>query len=127
MGQIALGLLYGIEAPALNNDDDDPLDNLIERFHHAAALPAYPRTIEVHFDEGETELIGIWIAVGGSGEPGVAFFVEEAIPLAQLPTRYAEAIRTAAQVWERFSIYCTAHEQLTLAQPILWITPTEVA
>src|SRR5678815_171297 len=96
MGQMALGILYGIEAPELEGSDDydEPLGDLIYRFHAAMGLPMYPATVDQEYD-GDRALLGVWIAIGGSGEPGIPYFVPEAVPLATLPTLYADRLAYA--------------------------------
>jgi hypothetical protein len=129
MGQRALGLLYGTQAPVLCEDeaeDEARYAQLLSRFHAAAGLPYWlPRVFQRR--EGTHVLLGVWVALGGSGAPGIDFLVEEAVPLEALPAYYAEAMAEATRVWDVFTKYCARDEQLEVPGARLWLTPTEVA
>jgi hypothetical protein len=128
MGQTTLGLLYGIETPIPQDEGDpeeDATSGLLDRFHAAADLARWlPRVIQTY---EEPALLGVWIALGGSGAMGIDFLVAQAVPLEALPTYYAEAMAEAQAVWDRFVTYCAAHEQVEIPAARLWLTPTEVA
>lgn len=135
VGQMTIGILYGAEAPALPVAGlayNEPLYELLCRFHAAAGLAMYPPfasdQLAVRQEATDAiELLGIWVAVGGSGVPGAAFFLAHATRLVQLETLYADVLVQARALWERFAAYCTEQEHLTLPLPELWIMPTEVA
>lgn len=137
MGQMTIGLLYGTQAPTSARttsaeEYEEPLHDLLCRFHAAAGLLMYPPwgsdqlTVSSAY-EGGTVLVGVWVAVGGSGVGGAEYFVEQAVPLAQVADLYAETLRKAQALWDRFVAYCAEEEQLELAPATLWLTPTEVA
>ena len=67
-------------------------------------------------------LVDITQALGAGWETASAN--NELDALAQV---YAEALAKAQALWTTFTRYCTEQEQITLTNPTLWITPTEVA
>lgn len=133
MGQMANGILYGVEAPELptpagwEEGDDSPAYDLILRWENAQGISwGTPGPKVRHEAEGGKELIGVWVACGGSGEDGAPYFMDEAMRLADVERVYAKAIARAAKLWKRFASWAKK-EGVTLPEPTLWLTPCEVA
>jgi hypothetical protein len=129
MGQMTIGILYGIAARDLAPTDAsvEALEDLLYRFHGATGRSTTARGGLQVASTGQHALLGRWIAVGGSGEAWAAHFITTAVRLDDLPTLYADYITHAKTLWEEFAAYCSAHEPVALPTPTLWITPTEVA
>jgi hypothetical protein len=128
VGQIATGLLYGCKAPALMNGDDEAVSRLIDRWQLSAGIDGRHRGPRIRVEsEGGQCLIGIWIAVGGSGEDDAPYFLEECVELAQVKLVFADRIAEAAALWKRFAQYAAETEKTKLRKPTLWLTPCETA
>lgn len=128
MGQMALGLLYGTVAPVLTHsgDNEAAVQSLLDHFHSAVGLPRWPPRV-IQAAAGEPALLGVWVALGGSGAPGVAFLAEDPVPLEDVASLYTDATHEARTVWDQFAAYCTAQGQVEVPAARLWLTPTEVA
>lgn len=129
MGQMTLGILYGCEAPKLpETDSDEPLHDLICRWGKANRIKWDSRSPKVRNEtEGGKDLLGVWVAVGASGEDGAADLDDACMPLSYVPVAFAKNIAKAAKLWARFAAWVLAKEGITLAEPVLWLTPCEVA
>ncbi len=130
MGQMAVGILYGCEAPDIPRDekDEEVFYDIVEEFNilHAKIIDYEKPRIRVE-REGNKTLIGVWIAVGGSGEDGAPYFVENCIPVDQIETVYEKSINKAKKLWARFVKYLYKKHQIELHIATLWLTPCEVA
>jgi hypothetical protein len=131
MGQMALGILYGCEAPDIprgdQEDDDSGAYQLVRRFEQAKGISWASKGPHVRVEsEGGKELLGVWVAVGGSGEDGATYFVEKCMPLDQVAAMHAKAIARAKKLWDRFAVYVARKEGITLSAATLWLTPCEV-
>jgi hypothetical protein len=129
MGQQAVGILYGCEDPNLAHDTDgEYFDDLTEKFNAQSNItwttPGLRMRVE---NQGDRKLIGVWVAVGGSGEDGTAYFVERCIPVDQLNAVYSDSIKKAGKLWTRFAKWLFKEHQVELPAAQLWITPCEVA
>jgi hypothetical protein len=130
MGQQAVGLLYGCEAPKLpvTEDSEEPLYDLLDRFHKASKinwLSDKPRIIWE--PDGGKDLLGVWVAVGGSGEDYAPYFLDECVPLHSVEVAFAKQIAKASKLWEKFAKYVAKKEGIVLPKPKLWLTPCETA
>lgn len=130
MGQQANGILYGCEAPDLPQtpDDDEPLYDLIQRWEKAKKITwetTGPRIREE--SEGGKSLLGVWVAIGGSGEDDAPYFLEQCMRLNEVEIVYADSIRKASKLWERFAAHVQKKEMIILPNPQLWLTPCETA
>lgn len=131
MGQRAIGLLYGCEAPILPDDDNgEAIYWLIDRWEKAKGITWDTKSGKPcirHEHEGGRDLLGVWVAVGGSGEDGVPYFMEQCLQLGDVEATYAKSIAKAAKLWDRFAKWATKKEKLWLPPPVLWLTPCETA
>jgi hypothetical protein len=130
MGQMTVGILYGCVAPPMENDaDGEGLYDLVDRWEKAKGIkPFDANKAKVRVEtEGGKDLIGVWVAVGGSGEDGVPYFVEQAMELGDVSYRFATRIKTAEKLWHRFADWAAKAEGIKLPLPRLWLTPCEVA
>lgn len=131
MGQRAVGILYGCELPELpNNDDGEAPYDLISRWDKFAKINASlgRESPRIRFErEGEKDLIGVWVAVGGSGEDNTPYFLDECCRLDQVEKVFTKQIKACEKLWNKFAKYAAKHESLALDPPALWLTPCEVA
>ena len=134
MGQMVNGLLYGCKAPDVPppdgwvEGDDSPAYQLVQRWEKANRVSWSTVGPRIHCEsEGGKELLGVWVAVGGSGEDGAEYFLDTAISLDAVPDVFAGAIKRAAKLWGRFAAWCQTKEGIVLPAPQLWLTPCETA
>jgi hypothetical protein len=132
MGQMVVGILYGVEAPEVpargDEDPDEGAGNLVYRWEKAKKITWDKPGPKVRFErEGGVDLLGVWVAVGGSGEDGAPHFLDEAVPLASAADLFRERIARAEKLWARFAAWAEKNEGLSLPLPKLWLTPTETA
>ncbi len=129
MGQMANGILYGCEAPSLPDDEDgEKFYDITQRWENANGISGRDHGAKMRIEgEGDKRLVGVWVAVGGSGEDDAPYFVETCIPLDQVPIVYAEQIAKVKLLWDRFVIYAAQRENIQLPAATLWLTPCEVA
>ena len=153
MGQITIGILFGVQAPeGVELYSDDSESGLLERWYdrNAAAIAArrqwidrrcmsVPGTMPWQFESGEqrivpdleteteTPMLGFWVAAGASGKSGLPY-LGAAVPLSAIRTTepYARAYRNARRRWWRFVRWART-QGVELPRPRLWITQTEVA
>lgn len=130
MGQTALGILFGCLAPSFEDEDEGGYA-LVERWERFANVPYHDRDelrIRSEHPEGtDTDLIGVWIAVGGSGEDGAPYLGEIAIRLKDIETHFQAEKLKAQALWNRFVDFCLNQEKIKLAKPELWLISCEVA
>jgi hypothetical protein len=123
MGQMANGILYGCVAPALPDDEyGERWHNLIMRWDKHSAK----RHIRLE-TEGGRNLIGVWVAVGGGGEDDAPYFLDACVPLDEIELVFAQSIKTAEKLWQRFATQIAKKEGIELPAPTLWLTPCETA
>lgn len=130
MGQRAVGILYGCELPEFPNDDNGEAPYaIIDRWDKFAKIGISAKEgPRIRFEmEGEKDLIGVWVAVGGSGEDDAPYFLDECLRLDQVEKVFLERIKECKALWRKFSKYAAKHESLVLGDPSLWLTPCEVA
>jgi hypothetical protein len=129
MGQMAVGILYGCEAPDLPDDDgESPFYDIIDAFHKQFKIDWLGDKLKIRLEcEGDKELLGVWVAVGGSGEDAAAYFTDICIPLFQVGNVYMKEITKARKLWERFVKWLAKKHKIELPIATLWITPCEVA
>lgn len=132
MGQQAVGILYGCKSPELPNDDDgEAMCDLISRWEKFAKVPRDWSSKRLRIreeNEGGKSLLGAWVAVGGSGEDNVPYFLEECMTVSAISDHFAAPIRQAAKLWKQFAAYIAKHEKgVKLSKPELWLTPCETA
>lgn len=135
MGQMTVGILYGCECPEL--PDEAAGEERIDRTEAAYCLIGrWEKTKRIEQHRGpririETEggpiLLGVWVAVGGSGEDGAPYFLNEAVLLSCVVDHYRRRIKQAERLWGRFAGWCEKREGVKMPLPKLWLTPCEVA
>ena len=129
MGQMALGILYGVEAPddLPHEDGEGGAYRLLMRWGEAKGIKWTSGGPKVRAkSEGGTSLLGVWVAVGGGGEDGAAHFLEQCMLLADVANVYARNISKAEKLWQRFAAWAEK-EGVKLPPAKLWLTPCEVA
>jgi hypothetical protein len=130
MGQQAVGILYGCEAPELPevSSGEHPAYEVLMRWEKAERVDWLAEKPRIRFEhEGGKSLLGVWIAVGGSGEDGAPYFLEQCLTLDQVPAAFTKQIDKAAKLWGRFAEFVARTEGVTLPEPKLWLTPCETA
>ena len=132
MGQTAMGILYGCPVPfCLENDDADLVYELLSRWdEHVGTNPLARDELRVRSESPEgtnTYLLGVWIAVGGSGEDGAPYLGEHALRVKDISKWYAEQIALADALWQRFVTYCKDVEHIDIPEADLWLISCEVA
>ncbi len=130
MGQMTVGLLYGCQASEIphNPDDEEAFYGIVQNFNNHAKIDWTSGKPRVRVEsEGDRMLVGVWVAVGGSGEDGCPFFVDACVPVDQIEVVYGASIAKAKKLWTRFAKYLSAKHQIELPAAALWITPCEVA
>lgn len=130
MGQQANGILYGCECPKLPNDEDgEGLSDLVCRWEAAQGISWLERDKPAirHEHEGGVDLLGVWVAVGGSGEDGAPYFLENSVRFAEVEKVFKARITAAKSLWKRFAAWVKKTDGITLHSPELWLTPCETA
>lgn len=126
MGQMALGILYGCESPIKVDPED--LHGIVDAFNIYAKIDRYSDTPRVRVEhESDKTLIGVWVAVGGSGEDGCPYFADISMPVDQIGAVYSTSAGRAKKLWDRFAKYVHENHNTELPVATLWITPCEVA
>lgn len=127
MGQTNYGIMYGCSyTPPEDEYDQDTL------YFAARDFEGCPGGTTEH--RGGLELIGLWVAVGGSGREGVPALRNLAVQLDAFedafmedPT-YCDQVVTVKQAWPEFRAYLEEKTGLELGEePRLWLTTTETA
>lgn len=132
MGQTAMGILYGCLVPnCLKDDDADLVYELLSRWDEHVGTNWLARDelrVRNEWPEGtDTDLIGVWVAVGGSGEDGAPYLGECALRLKDIRKCYAKQIALADALWQRFVAYCKDVEKIDIPKADLWLISCEVA
>ena len=127
-----MGILYGCPVPfCLEDDDADLVYDLISRWEkHAQINPLARDELRVrneHPEGTDTDLLGVWVAVGGSGEDGAPYLGERALRVRDISKSYAEQIALANALWQRFVTYCKDVEKIDIPEADLWLISCEVA
>lgn len=123
MGQSAIGVMYGCRPPeGVDWFGEDP--ELMFEFQSILGW-SYESDFRPVSIEGEDDepVIGVLVAVGGSGENGAAdlWQTRHLADIATLP----EAVK-ARETWERFVTWCK-ERLIELPAADLWIVTTETA
>lgn len=126
MGQSAIGVMYGCRMPegldVYGEESNGP--DLISGFQDAIGWK-YESDFRPVSVEGidDVPVIGVLVAVGGSGEVGAAelWLTKSFADIALL----AETSK-ARETWERFVVWCK-ERQIELPAAELWIVTTETA
>ena len=113
-----MGILYGCPLPiCLQDDDVDLVYELLSRWdEHVGTDPLARDELRVRSESPEgtdTDLLGVWVAVGGSGEDGAPYLGERAFRLKDINKCYAEQIVLADALWQQFVTYCKDVENIT--------------
>lgn len=127
MGQSAIGVMYGCLLPegldVYGEESDGP--DLISHFQEAIGWKYESDFCPVSVEgEDEIPVIGVLVAVSGSGKDGAAdlWTTQRLTELALLP----ETIK-ARETWERFVSWCRGRNVEIEGNPELWIVTTETA
>lgn len=127
-----MGILYGCPVPfCLEDAEADLVYDLISRWEkHAQVNPLArdERRVRNEHPEGtDTDLIGVWVAVGGSGEDGAPYLGEHALRVRDISKSYADSVADADALWQRFVKYCKDIENIDIPRADLWLISCEVA
>lgn len=130
MGQMTVGIMYGCESPDLpvTEDSDEPLYDLIYRWEQAKRIAWTRKGPRIRQNnEGSKTLLGVWIAVGGSGKDDAGYIGDACVPFDSVRDVFAKRINKAAKLWGRFAAWAAKKEGIELPAAQLWITPCETA
>lgn len=126
MGQIAAGVLYGVQVTdAMRLYDDEADDGGLMELWQKHSGETWGGFRLVSTSEASPWLVGYWLALGGSGMESVDYLGDPAKPL----DAYAKgaAYQRAKRAWDRFAKWARAEHGLKLPRAKLWLTATEVA
>lgn len=118
MGCRTFGIMYGCELPNGEHDDDGESE---------AAWSFKARSADIEWD---SDLIGLWVAVGGSGKSGVADlydmvsvkFTPEAVRSA-----FPGAVAACEAAWPDFVSHMKSAGLTLTDAPEFWLVSTETA
>ena len=147
MGQVTQAIMFGVQRPeGLYLFDDDADDggigqrwegecgpqikaasDALEQQHPNAPWEWRADHLFVPGADESFAVIGLWVAVGASGRPGVPS-LDGAVALDAIDVTepYASALRLARERWEAFAAWA-ATQGLALPAAKLWLVETEVA
>lgn len=118
-------------APQSLADGDDSVYMLIRRWDEHTNVDnrqRYAFRVRYEQPEGvETTLIGVWVAVGGSGEDGGADLAYIQLQLSKTQETFSEEFKKAKALWDHFTDYCFRYENISFTPAELWLTSCEVA
>ncbi len=126
MGQTVLGIMYGCRLPDPPRRCEDDLDIYTDRVVDRA------NTYEGGGVERDAGLVGLWVAVGGSGIEHAARLdyvcVEFADKALRAHPEIGPFVRDAVKSWPEFVEHMQEVDVLlSRRKPKLWLTTTEVA
>ena len=126
MGQTVLGIMYGCRLPDPPRRCEDDLDIYTDRAVDRA------NTYEGGGVERDAGLVGLWVAVGGSGIEHAARLdyvcVEFADKALRAHPEIGPFVRDAVKFWPEFVEHMQEVDVLlSRRKPKLWLTTTEVA
>lgn len=130
MGQSAIGIMLGCECPKgmdmYGEDGDEP--DYVGVMGRWEKSKAGKRGMKVRVEgEGGKRIVGVWIAVGGSGEDDAPYLGEEVIAITDIKRHYKGQIRKALARWDQFVAHALSAESYALPHAKLWLVPCEVA
>jgi len=122
MGQMTFGVLFGchMEAPESLGEEG-------WYTHISAYKPGRGARPDTPHGDGPRGYLGVWVAVGASGEEGAAD-LDEPFPLDFITETkaYREPYQRAVKAWDRFAEWSNKRG-IVLPAPRLYLVPTEVA
>jgi len=126
MGQTVLGIMYGCRLPDPPRRCEDDLDIYTDRAVDRANM------YEGGGVERDAGLVGLWVAVGGSGIEHAARLdyvcVEFADKALRAHPEIGPFVRDAVKSWPEFVEHMREVDvRLSRHKPKLWLTTTEVA
>lgn len=126
MGQTVLGIMYGCRLPDPPRRCEDDLDIYTDRAVDRANM------YEGGGVERDAGLVGLWVAVGGSGAEHAARLdyvcVEFADKALRAHPEIGPFVRDAVKSWPEFVEHMQEVDVLlSRRKPKLWLTTTEVA
>lgn len=126
MGQTVLGIMYGCRLPDPPRRCEDDLDIYTDRAVDRANM------YEGGGVERDAGLVGLWVAVGGSGAEHAARLdyvcVEFADKALRAHPEIGPFVRDAVKSWSEFVEHMQEVDVLlSRRKPKLWLTTTEVA
>ena len=126
MGQTVLGIMYGCRLPDPPRRCEDDLDIYTDRAVDRANM------YEGGGVERDAGLVGLWVAVGGSGIEHAARLdyvcVEFADKALRTHPEIGPFVRDAVKSWPKFVEHMQEVDVLlSRRRPKLWLTTTEVA
>lgn len=130
MGQMTVGVMLGVAKPKLPAGKFW-FDGVRDRGYKLGLLSAYPAgsSAEPQCDE-QSRVVGILLAVGGSGERGCVDLLEGDEPVAlsdfAKTVPYKAAVTKARKAFDRFARWCRTRHGVKLGRPKLWLVAAEV-
>lgn len=122
MGQSVIGIMYGCSFAGPENDV------AYDRFYNV--VDSWNGALTAGLDEGAF-LVGLWVAVGGSGMPKAAEFNYPRLPLSAeaftADKAYASEAAAAQAEWDAFVVHVATSGVHLVDKPQLWLTTAEVA
>ena len=131
MGQRSIGILYGCEAPHIPGEQDNPEATalLVEEWEGAWGVTYSTKGVRIrHEAEGSKVLLGVWIAISGSGKDGAERLLDVTVQMNGyfIGRIFPERMKKARELWNEFESWCGAKD-IFFETPRLWLTPTETA
>ena len=124
MGQTVFGIMYGCKVPAAPKGADPDI--------YSDSVGDAAREYEGGDVEWDADLIGLWVAVGGSGKEHAAEFnyatVEFSDKALRAHSEIGEFVKNAEECWPMFVEHMRkADLNLARRKPKLWLTTTDVS
>lgn len=127
MGQMSVGILYGVEPPKALQlyEGADDVPGLLEEYGDTCLRKDCPDTTP----DADKDLLGCWVAVAGDGSCRYCATLENVVALADLKkhVQYSKALNVAKKRWDRFTKWVAKYKCIQLPKAKLWIAPTEIA
>lgn len=129
MGQTCIGIIHGCISPKgvdWHGEDGERPDftGVLGRWEKAQKGTSNDQGITT-FSDGDEYMVGVLVAVGGSGRDGVAYLGEKCDRLTDFSK--SDGAKEARKLWDRFSAWAAKNEKITLPAAELWLVPTETA
>lgn len=128
MGQMTFAVMLGVKKTAPAKLGEDGWHKVLNAYNHGCD-PERGCAVDEPSGDGDRDIIGIWIAVGASGEDDVPDFDTTGFRLDAFDkvTEYKVQLAAARKEWKRFAAWMEKEHKIKLASPALYLVQTEVA